>query len=168
MRAHSIRLPAYRQRRPPRASVVSGHTPKQGRRHAPYATAAGGFQGLQALSPHRWPPLGAFIKLPALRVVHDFVWVKPTLGLGNYWRNSHELCLLAGRGGLTAQHHGLRSWDQARRGQHSAKPAWTRDRVEQLSPGPYLELFGRTTVPGWTVWGNACEPSDGRLFHERF
>ena len=57
---------------PTRASVVSGHTPKQGRRHDPYATAAGGFQGLQALSPHRWPPLGAFIKLPALRVVHDF------------------------------------------------------------------------------------------------
>src|SRR5262249_7196974 len=57
---------------PTRASVVSGHTLKQGRRHAPYATAVGGFQGLQALSLHRWPPLGAFIKLPALRVVHDF------------------------------------------------------------------------------------------------
>src|SRR5215831_20170465 len=33
--------------------------------------AAGGFQGLQALSPRQWPPVGAFIKLPALRVVHD-------------------------------------------------------------------------------------------------
>ena len=30
-----------------------------------------GLQGLQALSPRRWPPPGAFIKLPALRVVHD-------------------------------------------------------------------------------------------------
>jgi hypothetical protein len=28
-------------------------------------------QGLQALSPRQWPPLGAFIKLLALRVVHD-------------------------------------------------------------------------------------------------
>ena len=28
--------------------------------------------GLQALSLRRWPPLGAFIKLPALRVVHDY------------------------------------------------------------------------------------------------
>src|SRR5258705_732281 len=36
-----------------------------------YATVAGVLQGLQALSPRRWPPLGAFIKLPALRVVHD-------------------------------------------------------------------------------------------------
>src|SRR5215831_20989854 len=33
--------------------------------------AAGGFQGLQALSPRQWPPVGAFIKLPALRVVHN-------------------------------------------------------------------------------------------------
>jgi hypothetical protein len=42
------------------------------RRYDTYATAAGDGQGLQALSPRHWPPLGAFIKLPALRVVHDF------------------------------------------------------------------------------------------------
>ena len=51
--------------------MVSGQTARHGRRYDTYATAAGG-QGLQALSPRRWPPLGAFIKLPALRVVHDF------------------------------------------------------------------------------------------------
>ena len=33
--------------------------------------AVQGLEGLQALSPRRWPPLGAFIKPPALRVVHD-------------------------------------------------------------------------------------------------
>ncbi len=33
-------------------------------------------QGLQALSPRRWPPPGAFIKLPALRVVHDLLATK--------------------------------------------------------------------------------------------
>ena len=56
-----------------RVAVVSGHTVRQGRRYDTYATAAGGVQGLQALSPRHWPPLGAFIKLPALRVVHDLV-----------------------------------------------------------------------------------------------
>src|SRR6267143_678390 len=55
-----------------RVAVVSGHTVRQGRRYDTYATAEGGVQGLQALSPRHWPPLGAFIKLPALRVVHDF------------------------------------------------------------------------------------------------
>jgi len=54
-------------------AVVSGHTARPGRRYDTYATAARGVQGLQALSPHHWPPLGAFIKLPALRVVHDFL-----------------------------------------------------------------------------------------------
>jgi len=37
--------------------------------------AAGMLQGLQALSARQWPPLGAFIKLPALRVVHDWLRV---------------------------------------------------------------------------------------------
>ena len=54
-----------------RVAMVSGNTVRQGRRYDTYATAAGGLQGLQALSPRRWPPLGGFIKLPALRVVHD-------------------------------------------------------------------------------------------------
>ena len=32
--------------------------------------------------------------------------------------------------------------------------------VEKVSPGPYLELFGRTPRPGWSVWGSdsTCEP----------
>src|SRR5215831_15398893 len=55
-----------------RLGVVSAHMAKQGRRYDP-ATAAGVLQGLQALSPRHWPPLGAFIKLPALRVVHDLL-----------------------------------------------------------------------------------------------
>ena len=54
---------------PARVAMVSGNTGRPGRRYAPYATAAGDLQDLQALSPRRWPPLGAFIKLPALRVV---------------------------------------------------------------------------------------------------
>src|SRR4029453_13444554 len=53
----------------------------QGRRSDASATAVLGLQGLQALSPRRWPPLGAFIKLPALRVVHDF----PFRPLRNNW-----------------------------------------------------------------------------------
>jgi N6-adenosine-specific RNA methylase IME4 len=93
----------------------------------------------------------------------SFVWVKPHLGIGNYWRNSHEFLLLATRGGLTAQNRGLRSWLEADRTQHSAKPERIRDLVEALSPGPYLELFGRGEAPNWVVWGNECLPTNGRL-----
>ena len=65
-----------------RVAVVSGHMGRQGRRYSTYATAAEGLQGLQALSPRRWPPLGAFIKLPALRVVHDLSVRKRDIGCG--------------------------------------------------------------------------------------
>jgi hypothetical protein len=53
-------------------AMVSSNTARPGRGYATYATAVGGVQGLQALSLRHWPPLGAFIKLPGLRVVHDF------------------------------------------------------------------------------------------------
>ena len=55
-----------------RVGVDSDHMAMPGRRYGTYATAAGMLQGLQDLSPRHWPPPGAFIKLPALRVVHDF------------------------------------------------------------------------------------------------
>jgi len=58
-----------------RGAMVSGMVAWQERCSCASATAAGGLQGLQALSPRRWPPLGAFIKLPALRVVHDWLRV---------------------------------------------------------------------------------------------
>jgi len=55
-----------------RLGIYSDHMARQGRRYGTYAMAAGMLQGLQALSARQWPPLGAFIKLPALRVVHDY------------------------------------------------------------------------------------------------
>ncbi|HEX9792581.1 MAG TPA: hypothetical protein VGC54_01220 [Planctomycetota bacterium] len=79
------------------------------------------------------------------------------------------------------------SYDEARevrdkaepRGEHSAKPEVVRTLVEQVSPGPYLELFGRRAERGWTVYGNqvggtsvgrtACGSplgEDGRAFPE--
>lgn len=39
-------------------------------------------------------------------------------------------------------------------GEHSAKPEMFLDIVEQVSPGPYLELFARRNRLGWDTWGN--------------
>lgn len=39
------------------------------------------------------------------------------------------------------------------RGPHSAKPEAFLDIVEQVSPGPYLELFARRQRLGWDTWG---------------
>jgi len=86
-----------------------------------------------------------------------FVWVKPQIGMGNYWRVSHEYLLLGVRGSCPFLANNLPSWGEFPRGRHSAKPEEVRVLVERASPGPYLELFGRRAVCGWTVFGNEVE-----------
>ena len=39
-------------------------------------------------------------------------------------------------------------------GEHSKKPAAVRQRIQRLFGGPYLELFAREPIAGWTTWGN--------------
>jgi N6-adenosine-specific RNA methylase IME4 len=82
------------------------------------------------------------------------VWCKPQMGIGNYVRVSHELLLIATRGGLRPDGKNQKSWIVADREKHSAKPNVFREMVEQISPGPRIELFAREARPGWTAWGN--------------
>lgn len=87
------------------------------------------------------------------------VWVKPQMGMGNYFRISHEFVLFGVRGGLRTQRRNAMSWFEAPRGMHSAKPAVFYDLVESCSPGPYLDMFNRDggklfRRPGWDGWGN--------------
>lgn len=93
----------------------------------------------------------------------SFVWVKPQMGIGNYWRNSHEILLLAVRGGLVGQAKNLKSWKLTPRGLHSEKPSEIRKDVMALSPGPYLELFGRRPIQNWTVFGDEMLPNQEEL-----
>lgn len=83
-----------------------------------------------------------------------YVWVKPQIGMGNYWRVSHEFMLLGIRGSCPFADRSLKSWGEFSRGKHSAKPDQIRSLIEKASPGPRLELFGRRPAPGWVVWGN--------------
>jgi len=88
----------------------------------------------------------------------NFVWVKPGIGLGNYWRNAHEILLLGVKGKLVFENRSLKSWRVIERpNRHSEKPELIRSFIESASPPPYLELFGRRLVKGWTVFGNEFE-----------
>ncbi|MFC1596332.1 MT-A70 family methyltransferase [Planctomycetota bacterium] len=86
----------------------------------------------------------------------SFVWVKPQLGLGNFFRSAHELILLGIRGKLPFLDKGQRSWLEAERTSHSRKPEAVREIIEKVSPGPYLEMYGRRPPidSAWTVFGN--------------
>jgi N6-adenosine-specific RNA methylase IME4 len=91
----------------------------------------------------------------------SFAWCKRKIGLGNYWRNAHELLLTAARGNATRfNDRSLFSWDMLAQGEHSEKPEEVRRYIERASPGPYLELFGRKVIPGWTVWGDEIARTD--------
>ena len=92
-----------------------------------------------------------------------FVWVKDIIGTGNYWRVSHEFLMLGVRGSLTFRRRTERSWRQWSRTVHSRKPGAVRLLIEQVSPGPFLEMYGREEIPNspWTVYGNCVE---SRLF----
>lgn len=88
----------------------------------------------------------------------SFVWVKPQMGIGNYWRNSHEFMLTAIRGDAKRfNDRSLKSWLECDRSRHSEKPFVVRDYIRRASPGPYLEMFARTPADGWTCWGNEIE-----------
>jgi hypothetical protein len=52
------------------------------------------------------------------------------------------------------------SWWSWPRGAHSAKPPAFLDLVEQVSPGPYVELFARAPRLGWDSWGKGYEIGD--------
>lgn len=88
-----------------------------------------------------------------------FVWVKPTIGIGNYWRVSHEFLLLGVRGQAPFRDKTQRSWLEAKRTTHSSKPGIIRKIIEQTSPAPYLELFARDCAKGWVSCGNEAMPN---------
>ena len=84
------------------------------------------------------------------------VWCKTPMGLGTGggYALTTEYALFARRGrGAYEQRHPT-SWWNWKRGQHSAKPEAFLDVVEQVSPGPYLELFARRARFGWDYWGD--------------
>lgn len=83
-----------------------------------------------------------------------FVWVKPKLGTGHYWRSAAEYLLLGVKGNQTFLDRTIPNWLSADRGEHSEKPERIRALIERVSPGPYLELFGRRAVHGWVTHGN--------------
>ncbi|MFZ1934038.1 MAG: MT-A70 family methyltransferase [Thermoguttaceae bacterium] len=97
-----------------------------------------------------------------------FVWVKPQFGIGNYYRLAHEFLLLGVRGSLPFRDHSQRSWIELERRGHSCKPEEIRAIIEQVSPAPYLELYGRTLLKNtaWTVHGNQLRRATNGRTHE--
>lgn len=89
-------------------------------------------------------------------------WCKPPMGVGfgGAFTTTTEFVIFARRGSLPHARRQDSSWWQWSRPYenghiaHSAKPEAFLDLVEQVSPGPYLELFARRNRLGWDTWGD--------------
>jgi N6-adenosine-specific RNA methylase IME4 len=76
---------------------------------------------------------------------------------GYWFRNQHEILLLATRGApaLPKAAEVPVSMYRERKTAHSAKPDFYREMIERMTPGlPRIELFARTRREGWEAWGN--------------
>lgn len=86
----------------------------------------------------------------------SFVWDKVAHALGHYNSVRHELLLVATKGSCTPDSD--RRYDSVvsiERTEHSAKPAYFRDLIDELYPvGHRIELFARESNDGWDVWGD--------------
>lgn len=87
--------------------------------------------------------------------VATLVWCKQRgLGSGGVFYSNVEFALYCRRGQLAAPARIHSRWFDWSRSVHSAKPEAFLDLVEQVSPGPYLEMFARRNRLGWDTWGN--------------
>jgi len=99
------------------------------------------------------------MKALGFRYVTNFVWVKDKIGLGQYFRGQHEICLFGTRGkkptAPRTDDKSIPSVLKAPRTKHSSKPPSSYELIEKRSHGKYLELFAREDRDDdWMCWGN--------------
>lgn len=80
-------------------------------------------------------------------------------GVGFYYRNVTEVVLFGVKGKLRtlAPARSQVNILVSRKQEHSRKPLELYSTIQRCSPGPYLELFAREMVAGWTQWGDELD-----------
>ncbi len=88
-------------------------------------------------------------------------------GYGHYTGSNTEICLIAKKGkGLPVLRHDIEQIYDGPVTEHSEKPDVFRQRtVQMFGDVPRIELFARTKIHGWDVWGddeklNELQPLD--------
>lgn len=85
------------------------------------------------------------------------VWDKELIGMGYYFRQQHELLLVATKGtpGAPLPQTRVSSVLRERRQKHSKKPEKVYALIEDMYPNTSrIELFARNNRAGWSSWGN--------------
>ena len=97
-----------------------------------------------------------WIKLRPLADPANFKLSDLHTGTGFTTRKNAEFILICPRGRSLRRNAGVHEIIVAPRREHSRKPDELYRRIEQYvgGEGPFLELFGRETRPGWATWGD--------------
>lgn len=88
------------------------------------------------------------------------IWDKQWIGPGYYFRQRHELLLVAIRGAVPVPAPSARpdSVFTEKRTAHSKKPEIAYQLIEAMYPElPKLEMFSRSPRAGWSAWGNQVQ-----------
>jgi len=129
-------------------------------KNLPVGEVVGGYIFLWTVSPFLKEGI-ELIETWGFKYVTSMAWFKNTgLGVGYWFRGSHELVLVAKRPGVKSVRSGEQSIFQSKRTRHSAKPDNVHKIIEKHFPGPYLEIFGRQSRDGWKTLVNEA-PGDG-------
>ena len=91
-------------------------------------------------------------------------WDKCRLGLGHWFRVSHELLLVGVKGKVSPPTAGNRANSvlRVKRTKHSRKPDEARQVIERMFPdASRLEMFAREQWPGWDTHGNQTRAVSG-------
>ena len=100
------------------------------------------------------PKAFSLIEKWGFRYITCLTWVKPSFGIGNYFRGSTEQVLFAVKGSQPLKRKDVGTHFLADRGKgHSAKPDEFYTLVESCSYAPFIDVFGRKERDGWSVWG---------------
>ena len=94
-----------------------------------------------------------------------FTWAKQNrrspgffTGLGYWTRGNTETCILATKGKPKRVSGNVDRLVVSERREHSRKPDRIRNDIVKLCGDlPRVELFARTSYPGWDVWGNEVD-----------
>lgn len=94
------------------------------------------------------------------RLRTDNIEIALHTGGGKTTRKNSESCWLGRRGSPKILSHSVREIIVAPVREHSRKPDEFYARAEQFCSGPWLDLFGRQSREGWTVWGSESTKFD--------
>lgn len=118
---------------------------------------------------HMWAISSHFDQALALGIAWGFTfkslglhWVKtqkgdpekPKMGMGKWVRQDCEIALIFTKGSPTRLSAGVRQTILEPAREHSRKPDIRFERLEALVAGPYLEMFSRSSRPGWDAMGD--------------